>query len=187
MTVPVASPFPPQEAFRMATFFVRDFDDPRGYTEYKPSGDNPPTSGLPRIPKGYVSVGTFQNGESYVPWGLTLKNQVVYARVGENAGFRTGFGAHQLRPYDTLVSQQRRALAESQLGMLALTWPHFTQEAVRKVSAGVKTYLTRHFFEDNDATMEAIYTHMGHYMHTDGASGFGRLSQQKKDSLGKTA
>lgn len=57
----------------MPTFLIRDYDDPRGYKEM-----TPPMGGLPRLAPGYESPGVFQNGESYVPWGITLDNRVVY-------------------------------------------------------------------------------------------------------------
>jgi hypothetical protein len=164
----------------MATFLIRDFDDPRGYKEMTPA-----MGGLPRVAPGYQSPGVFQNGESYVPWGVTLDNRVVYARVGEHAGFRGGSGATRLLPYDTHISQKRRRLAESQLGVLALTWPHFTRNAVEKVSSGVLFYLNNRFFEKGKSeTQNAVFDQIGHYFYTKGATGFGRISEADKATLG---
>lgn len=163
----------------MATFLVRDFDDPRGYRELTPA-----MGGLPRVPAGYASPGTFQTGESYVPWATTLDDRVVYARVGEHAGFRGGSGQHRLQPYDTNTSQRRRRLAESQLGMLALEWPRFTQAAVQKVSDGVRHYLTQKFWSDQAATRGAVFDQIGHYFWTKGGTGFGRISAGDKVGVG---
>lgn len=140
--------------------------------------------GLPRVPAGFSSPGVFQNGESYVPWGITLNNRVVYARVGEHAGFRGGSGPHQLQPYDTVVSQKRRRLAESQLGVLALTWPHLTRAAVEKVSTGVRQYLNKHFWANQKGTREAVFKEIGHYFYTSGGTGFGRISEANKAGIG---
>jgi hypothetical protein len=161
----------------MATFLIRDFDDPRGYKEFTPG------MGLPRVKPGYESVGVYQNGESYVPWGLTQNNRVVYARVGAHAGFRTGFGKHALRPYDTTVSQARRTMAESALGLLALQWPHFTKDAVQKVSSGVSKYLKHHLFTDAQGTREQVHKQIGYYFFTGGNKGFGRISEASSKSM----
>jgi len=162
----------------VATFLIRDFNDPRGYKEFTPA-----MGGLPRVAPGYSSPGVYQNGESYVPWGVTLTNRVVYARVGEHAGFRGGSGNDRLRQYDTHISQQRRRLAESQLGVLALKWPHFTRDAVDKVSAGVHQYLTKNFWKDRDKVLKEI----GHYFYTNKATGFGRISEADKATVGSEA
>lgn len=163
----------------MATFLIRDFQDPRGYKEFTPA-----MGGLPRVAPGYESIGVYQNGESYVPWGITVNNRVVYARVGEHAGFRTGFGDHRLMPYDTTVSQRRRQLVESQLGVLALSWPHFTRDAIGKVSNGVHQYLTKNFWANQEKTRGAVFNEIGHYFYTKGATGFGRISEADKVSVG---
>src|SRR5687767_2152253 len=164
----------------MATFLIRDFNDPRGYKEM-----TPPMGGLPRVAPGYESPGVFQNGESYVPWGVTVDNRVVYARVGEHAGFRGGSGKFRLMPYDTHVSQKRRRLAESQLGVLALAWPHFTRDGVGKVSAGVKKYLTTRQFESGqEVARKAVFDQIGHYFYTNGGTGFGRIAETDKKAVG---
>ena len=165
----------------MTTFLVRDFDPKnlKGYTELNSSSDQ-----LPRIPKGYVAIGTYSSGVSYVPWGVTVDGRVVYAKTGEHTGFRGGSGQYRLRPYDTMVSQNRRRLAESQLGVLALEYPSFTSRATNVVSTAVHQYLTKHFWQNQEATRQAIYDQIGHYFYTGGGTGFGRISEADKKSLG---
>ena len=85
----------------MTRFLIRSFDDPNGYVER-----DYPDGALPR-----------SREESYVPWGLTADQRVVYARTGEHTGWRGGGG---LRPYDSQVSQMRRRLCQSELGLIAL-------------------------------------------------------------------
>ncbi|KZC36017.1 hypothetical protein RHOFW510R12_29760 [Rhodanobacter sp. FW510-R12] len=92
----------------MSVFLIRSFDDPRSFTP-----KNFPQGALSRTP-----------AESYVPWGLTADQRVVYAKTGEHTGWRGGSAG--LRPYDSLVSQDRRRLAESALGLMALDHPQFT-------------------------------------------------------------
>lgn len=158
----------------MATFLVRDFHDPRGYVELTQPG-----GGLRRVARTQD-----QEGESFVPWAITLDQRVVYARTGQHTSFRGGSGTDRLRPYDTFVSQNRRRLAESELGVLALDLPHLTRAALDSVSHGLKQYLIRHFWSNQQAAMDAMYTEIGHYFYTGGGKGFGRISEADKKSLG---
>jgi hypothetical protein len=95
----------------MAAFLIRSYSDPRGYTEVQyPSGK------LPR-----------SREESYVPWGVSGGDRVVYALTGTHNSWR---GTGGLRRYDSNISQQRRRLAESALGSFALRNPSYTFSAV---------------------------------------------------------
>jgi hypothetical protein len=161
----------------MPTFLVRDFDDPRGYREVN-------TGALPRSAPTLDLLGVRQDGESYVPWGITPNGRVVYAKTGEHTGFRGGSGQNRLRQYDATVSQERRKLAESELGVLALKHPQFTHQAVEAVSLGVRRYLIKFFWKDQDGMRNKLYESLGHYFFTGGEMGFGRISERRKQDVG---
>jgi hypothetical protein len=148
----------------MAGFLIRSFSDPKGYTELNPLDGLLPRSGQ----------------ESYVPWAVTLgTDEVVYARTGEHTGFRgggDGKGA-ALRPYDHAVSQKRRQLVESLIGMMALNQPHYSRDAVEAVSSGVKRFLVRNWAKDPTGFQKKVFKEIGHYFFTD-RGGFGRLSDR---------
>lgn len=110
--------------------------------------------------------------ESYVPWALASDGRVVYAPADQyrNAPSRGG-----LRPYTSLISQERRKLAQTALGSLALTNLAWTQAAMREVSKGVKLYLTRSLFK-NPGVREAYQAKVGKYMYGTGYMSFGRFS-----------
>lgn len=148
----------------MAAFLIRKRDDLiRGYVEYRPeSGD------LPRTKQ-----------ESYVPWGLTTAREVVYARTGEHGSWNGGKGQYRLTPYDTLVSQDRRKLCQSELGDYALSVRKFTHGAVNKVTAGVKRYLAGLLFTDSIKAKETVHKEIGHYFYTGGRKGFGRIDDTR--------
>ena len=94
----------------MYEFLVRDFDSEGGYIK-KTTLDG-------RLPRS--------REESYVPWGVTLDSKVVYAKTGEHTGFNAGKGKFRLKPYDTNISQARRAEAQSVLGGMALNVAEYT-------------------------------------------------------------
>jgi len=154
----------------MARFLIRSFSDPRSYTE-----EDHPTADLPR-----------DRTESYVPWAITPGGEVVYAKTGEHTSWRGGTGAQSgiLRPYDSLVSQNRRRLAESDLGLLALDHPAFTREGVRVVNDGVKSYLDHLYVTNRVALTDTLFKEVGHYFFTAGGKGFGRISEADKKSVG---
>jgi hypothetical protein len=149
---------------RVAKFYIRSLTDPAGYTQ-----KNFPGGVLPR-----------SSSESYVPWAA-LGDEVVYALTGQHTSWR---GAPGLRPYDTAVSQDRRAQCESLLGAMALRNPAFTQGAVLAVSRGVMSYLEGCRSADAKKTVETIYKDIGAYFFTAGKLGFGRLSTADKATLG---
>jgi hypothetical protein len=66
---------------------------------------------------------------------------------------------------------------------LVLSWPHFTNTAVSQVSKGVHTYLTKQLFTNQDKTRNAVYKEIGHYFYTGGGTGFGRISEAKRDAM----
>ncbi|AEF99853.1 hypothetical protein [Methylomonas methanica] len=154
----------------MATFLIRSLSDPKGYTEIVSSSDQ-----LPRSAE-----------ESYVPWALTMADKVVFARYGEHIGWRAGGGkgGPLLKPYDSHASQKRRRLAESELGLLALNQRQFTQEAVGAVSNAIKVYLNKQFWSNQDKTKNTVFKEIGHYFYTGGGTGFGRINESKKESVG---
>jgi hypothetical protein len=152
----------------MPDFLIRSFSDPQGFTVMQRQDGT-----LPR-----------NRSESYVPWGITLPGKVVYAKTGEHTGWRGGSGQTQLKPYDTYVSQNRRRLCQSELGLMALNNRAYTQAAVSKVSTAIRIYLKTHYEQDWATTTKCIFDQIGHYFFTNGGSGFGRLSQQSKDSVG---
>jgi hypothetical protein len=164
----------------MPTFLIRSFDDGCDYTEvFYPTL-------LPRSKE-----------ESYVPWAITRQGRVVYAKFGEHRGFNlTGVADPRsfpkLLPYDTFVSQDRRRLAESALGLYALNNPNFTNAAVKLVSEGVRKYLQRHQF--STPFKEKLLKNLGHYLFTKTkdtrtgresiGKGFGRISETNARTLG---
>lgn len=152
----------------MTDFLIRSFSDPIGYTVLQRQDGT-----LPMSPE-----------ESYVPWGITLSGKVVYAKTGEHIGWRGGSGQTQLKPYDTQVSQNRRSLCQSELGLMALNNRAYTQAAVTKVSNAIKLYLKAQYSLNWAKTTKCVFDEIGHYFYTNGRSGFGRLSQQNKESVG---
>ena len=126
--------------------------------------------------------------ESYVPWAITLDSKVVYALTGEHHGFNARLG---LRPYDAIVSQDRRRLAELALGLNALADAKFTGQAVRLVSEGIKAYLDRHVFDNG--FKDGVFKNVGHYLYTKSidktsnvetiGKGFGRIGEENPSTL----
>ena len=154
----------------MAKFLIRNFSDPKGYTEV-----TYPSASLPRTPT-----------ESYVPWAITpVVGRVVYAKTGEHHSFRGGGNSSwcTLKPYDTLVSQNRRMLAESELGLYALN-NAASLDAVRTVSNAIKVYLNRQFWENQAKAKATVFDQIGHYFYTAGGKGFGRISEGTKAGVG---
>ena len=149
----------------LATFLVRDFSNRQGFRAW-----TPPSGALPRTRQ-----------ESYVPWALHV-GRVVYAKTGEHNSWRGGEGV--LRRYDAQISQQRRRLAESELGMHALKSPRFSAGAVGAVSRGVKRYLVGLLMTDADKVRRTVFDSIGAYFYTAGGTGFGRISEADKNTVG---
>jgi hypothetical protein len=147
----------------MASFLIRSYSDPRGYSEVQYPGGTLPRS----------------REESYVPWGIA-NDKVVYALTGTHNSWR---GTGSLRRYDSTVSQQRRRLAESALGSFALRNRSYTLAAVNAVSVEMKKYLVTNFFANNDRTAQIVYDEIGHYFFTKGGLGFGRISTADKTTM----
>lgn len=146
----------------MATFLTRSFDDPKGYTALdRPSGD------LPR-----------SNEDMYVPWAITADQKVVHAKIAESRGWTSGRG---LLPYDTKVSQNRRRLCQSELGVMVLNNASFTEKAVKKVGNAIRLYLQGFDYATASA---CVYKDIGHYFYTGGGMGFGRISESSKADIG---
>lgn len=137
--------------------------------------------------EGFVKC-EFQNGklprskyESYVPYGITSDSTVVYAKTGEHQGFNQV--ASGFKPYTTEVSQERRGLAASKLGAIALDKGQYTEKAVSKVSDGIKQYLMGNFKSNPAKTMNTVVKGIGHYFFTGGGQSFGHISQQNIKEL----
>lgn len=152
----------------MSDFLIRSFSDSQGYTVLQRQNGTLPRS----------------REESYVPWGITLTGRVVYAKTGEHTGWRGGSGLTQLKPYDTHVSQHRRRLCQSELGLMALNNRAYTQAAVTKVSKAIRVYLKAQYALNWASTILCVFDQIGHYFFTNGRSGFGRLSLQHKNTVG---
>jgi hypothetical protein len=111
---------------------------------------------------------------SYVPWALTADGRtVVYAPTGQHRN-RPNKGG--LRPYDTLVSQERRKLCQSALGSIALTQSVFSNAAIAVVSRGVKRYLIEELFKDADGMRKRYAETVGKYMYGMKYRSLGRFS-----------
>ena len=147
----------------MTTFLIRSTSDPKGYTTIeRPDGT------LPRTP-----------AESYVPWAMTNHfGKVVYAKHGEHQSWRGGGSAQgpSLVRYDTSVSQNRRKLAESELGLFALNIPSLTSKAIEVVSQGIRRYHDALYVTSRPLLVQTIYDLIGSYFYTGGGKGFGRIS-----------
>src|SRR5688572_13641337 len=99
----------------MATFLVMQYRLPSGYREIE--GPLPD-----RID---VGGGTFEKA-MWVPWAITHGDRVVYAQLGESYKDPRMKG---LRPYDGVISQERRSLCHTALGLIALSRPQFSKQA----------------------------------------------------------
>lgn len=145
----------------MKKFLVRNYDSPNGYC---------------------VSTTPTDRKDIFVPWAVTHDcRKVIYAHYGEHRGFNSIVGA-QLRPYDTFVSQQRQKLCTSALGMIALS-NFFTHAAVKKVSAGVRTFLLHQANDSPKDFKQTVFKNIAHYFYTGGGMGYGRISEiDKKDA-----
>ena len=151
----------------MPTFLLRDSNNQKGYIEHvSAEGELPRSSAL-----------------SYVPWGLTIDKQVVYAKTGEHKSWNGGRGQYRLTRYDSNVSQNRRKQCQTELGDFALSVPRFTNTAVRKVSLGIKNYLSTQLFSDQEKARNTLYKEIGHYFYTGGGKGFGRIDITDKKNM----
>lgn len=150
----------------MTTFLIRSFDDAKSYAAVDYPGGSLPRS----------------REESYVPWGLAADGRPVYAKTGEHTGWRGN--SLGLRPYDSEVSQKRRRLCQSELGMIALNQRGYTHAAVSAVSQAMVVYLKGKYGENWANAVGTVYDEIGHYFFTGGRTGFGRLSMERKDDVG---
>ena len=140
----------------MTEFLIREFQDasvtlgkcavPTTVREVVITKVPCPSGKLPRISKGYESIGKYQNGDSYVPWAVTSTGRVVYAQTGGHSGENKGnwsgtVSGYTLRKYNHAVSHERRRLCESELGMIALNNTALTSDAVQKVSKAMINWL----------------------------------------------
>jgi hypothetical protein len=138
----------------MAFVLVRDDSQKSGYTQR--------TGPLPRTRE-----------ESYVPWALTSDRRVVYAPSKQ---FRNKPSAPGLTAYDAFTSKQRRRLCQSALGSIALENRELWQEAIGKVSFGIKRFLIRKVFADKAATLDTFSKQVGKYLYGTAYMSFGRIS-----------
>ena len=137
----------------MSTFLIRDDDSSTGVKVL--------AGNLPRTRE-----------ESYVPWALATDGRVVYARSDQYRNRATKGG---LRPYDSLISQDRRRLAQTALGSLALRNPQWYMASMQMVSVGAKRYLAGALFSQ-PGIRERYMAMVGKYMYGTAKMSFGRLS-----------
>ncbi|MEZ6063148.1 MAG: hypothetical protein R3C19_22615 [Planctomycetaceae bacterium] len=204
----------------MTKFLVRTFDDvsvtlgkrtqPTVVRDVVIREINCPNGKLPRMTKGYKSIGEYQNGNSFVPWAITSAGRVVYAQTGGHSGTNDrNFGQnsrYKLRKYDSILSHERRRLCESELGMIALNNMSLTRDAVQKVSRAMIEWLegiasrqrfqaAKSVFQQSTAApsksiQQVLFDEFGHYMHTyddnrkQALMGFGRFSEKSKNDVG---
>ena len=142
-----------------------------------------PNGLLPRFVPGEPAI--YGDGDgAFVPWAITPLGKVVYARFGED---RARPNAGGLRLYDGFVSQDRRRLAESALGLYALNLPALTKSALDHVTGELLAYIDRLIYTRTTtpkAFKQAVYDGIGHYYYTNGGQGFGRISELDKKVVG---
>jgi hypothetical protein len=158
-------------------FFIRAYSDAPlgsktiatgpGYKEVEPP--------LPALTK---------KGDCWVPWAVTRDMQVVYAPVAEARGKPTAPG---LSPYTREVSQQRRSMCHTMLGLIALAKLEFSRSTVLRVSAGVCRYLSHRAAgelrtERKGQTKTIFYEGVGKYLYgTTKYLSFGRISDKEAE------
>jgi hypothetical protein len=132
----------------------------------------------PHLCTGALKAGDLLPETAY-PYAINGSNEdaVVYYVDGRTAhGLNAPKGpVHPpLRPYTDTESKQRRRLAESRLGELALIRPALTAAAVGKVSGGVLEYVEA-AQKANQAVVPWVCYCMRKYLYSRG--GFGRIGQ----------
>lgn len=121
----------------------------------------------------YVGLLPRTKDESYVPWALTPDRRVVYAKSDQ---YRNKPNKPGLIPYDSAISKQRRRLCQSALGSLALRNRSLSNEAVQKVSAGIKRFMIRKVWADRAGTLTTFSTNVAKYLYGTSYMSFGRIS-----------
>jgi hypothetical protein len=101
-----------------------------------------------------------------------MDGRVVYAPTAEARGTP---GNRPLRPYDTVVSQERRRLCHTHLGMIALTRLEFSRPAVTQVSSGACWFLFRKLRTDPQIK-KTFAEKVGKYLYGMKYMSFGRIS-----------
>jgi hypothetical protein len=123
--------------------------------------------------RNYVGLLPRTKDESYVPWALTPDRRVVYARSDQYRNKPTKPG---LIPYDSFISKQRRRLCQSALGSLALRNRSWSNDAVQKVSAGIKRFMIRKLWADREGTLTKFSVNVAKYLYGTSYMSFGRIS-----------
>lgn len=139
----------------MPIYRVRDENDPQGYTIRTEPGE------LAAAP-----------GQNWMPWALDMHGSVIYAPYDHDK--------HTIMPgwrrYNSVVSQERRKVCESVLGMIALNHPEMSQPAVDRVSNEILRYFRQLEHKHGRAAIEeSVKKHLGKYMFTGGRQNFGRI------------
>ncbi|MGC2661608.1 MAG: hypothetical protein WA324_26940 [Bryobacteraceae bacterium] len=133
---------------------VRDDSQPAGYSPY--------IGLLPRTKQ-----------ESYVPWALNPERRVIYAKSDQ---YRNKPSKPGLVPYDSAISKQRRRLCQSALGSIALQKRSLWNEAVQKVSYGIKRFMIRKLWGDREGALTAFSANVAKYLYGTSYMSFGRVS-----------
>ncbi|MBX9735071.1 MAG: hypothetical protein K2X37_13520, partial [Chitinophagaceae bacterium] len=111
-----------------------------------------------------------------------ISKRVVYARIEEARGLPNN---HLLTPYKTEISQNRRKLCDTKLGLIALTNPSFSNEAIKCVSAGILQFLNNKKQIHGIDAVERLFTEkVGLYLYgsTNTTCWFGRISDSPANS-----
>lgn len=107
-----------------------------------------------------------------VPWAMHRDGRVVYAEPTSSTPPNTDY----LIPYDTQVSQDRRNLCHSELGVIALD-KQFSHNALKKVSQGVYNFLEKKSASgENISFVEKFSKCVGQFLYgLSGYNSFGRF------------
>lgn len=122
-----------------------------------------------------------ENGIRYVagvpctamPWAVRGGEVVYIDCAADRTAARKSTG--HLPRYTPALSMERRRRCLTELGLIALRQPAFSQAAVTRVTLGVKEYIRFCLANKREKVGEMVSECMGKYMYS--ASGFGRLGQ----------
>jgi hypothetical protein len=107
------------------------------------------------------------------PVAINQSGQVVYA-TSRPSNPDAKFAKFGLVRYDEAVERERRALAETVLGYYALIMPQFAQEAVDKVTLGIRRYWDTRKEQLHKGALEYMANQGDKYLA--GKTSFGRLN-----------
>ncbi|WP_025538843.1 hypothetical protein, partial [Vibrio parahaemolyticus] len=117
--------------------------------------------------------------DAYVPYGLSLNDEVVYIKYGSHSGYNNT----QLKSlYDSKISFIRQKQCQSKLAEIVLTQPEITKKAVDQVTRGVMSFL-KDMQNKDPFLLEKLHKSIGHYFYTNGRLSFGRLSTDNINTI----